>query len=95
MRSTYADLWSAWSDRSFLNRVVPGGNPRPTKKDKMPKTIDYFRERLKEPSTLGVIISLGLGLFGIDIMPDQKNVICGAVISILSCIGIFTKERKK
>ena len=55
----------------------------------------FLLDRLKEKSTIGVILTLVSGAFGFNLLPNEQNIIVGAVVSVLSAIGIFTKERKK
>lgn len=52
----------------------------------------YLVNRIFEKSTLGVLLSLIIGAFGIGVAPESSDVIVGAVITALSAIGIITPE---
>ena len=57
--------------------------------------MNYLLARLAEKSTIGVLLTLILGAVGVNVAPQDQNIIVTAVVSVLSAIGIFTKERKK
>lgn len=54
----------------------------------------YLIERLTEKSTLVTIVSIFVGALGYKMVPESQNVITGALVSVLSAVGILTKERK-
>lgn len=55
--------------------------------------IKYILDRLKEKSTIGTIITLVVGAFGLAVTPEQSEAIIGAVTAIVSAIAIFTPSK--
>ena len=53
----------------------------------------YVLARLKEKSTITTLVSLVLGSVGCTLAPSSHELITNAVLSVLACIGIFTREK--
>lgn len=57
--------------------------------------VEFLKERLREKSTVLVLVSLVAGFLGLDLAPDYENLICLAVVFLVSGIGITTREEKE
>lgn len=55
----------------------------------MNKIIPFVWERLKERSTQVTIVTLILGVVGVEIAPEQKDTIIVAVGGVISAIASF------
>ena len=60
----------------------------------MRKILDFILERGKEKSTILSVLTFVGGLIGFTLSPEQSAAIATAVISVLTLIGVFTKEAK-
>nr|QJB19258.1 MAG: hypothetical protein [Microvirus sp.] len=59
----------------------------------MTMVLRYVLARLKEKSTITTLVSLALGSVGWTLAPSSHELITNAVLSVLACIGIFTREK--
>lgn len=55
--------------------------------------LQFILDRLKEKSTVTVIVTLVLGLVGSQLAPEHVDVIVGAVASVASAVAIFTPSK--
>ncbi len=60
----------------------------------MRKFLDWLIARGKERSTILTVLTLVVGGFGLQVSPEQQEAIIGVIISVLTAIGMFTKEVK-
>lgn len=51
--------------------------------------------RLKEKSTITVVITIALGFIGVELSPENKDTIVNAIIVILGLIGTFWGQDHK
>lgn len=59
------------------------------KEDVLSNFITFLVARLKEKSTITTIVTLITGAVGVNIAPDQKDLIVGAVVAVVSAIAAF------
>ncbi len=57
--------------------------------------IRFLVSRLKERSSIKVIITCLAGAFGIQLCPEKADLIVGAVVAFLASIGILTPEKER
>lgn len=55
--------------------------------------MSYITDRLKEKSTISVILVLLTSLFANKLQPEQQAGITTSAMALLSAIGLFTKEK--
>lgn len=56
--------------------------------------LKYVISRLKEKSSLGTIVTIILGSFGIKEFPELKEAIMAFMSGIISLIAILTREKE-
>jgi hypothetical protein len=55
----------------------------------------FWLDRLKEKSTVGVLVSIILGIIGIKLSPENTELITTGVAGLTSAIAVFTEEKKE
>jgi hypothetical protein len=55
---------------------------------------DFLFARLKEKSTIVTILTLIAGVAGVNLSPENKDLIVTAVVSVVSAIAAFWGEDK-
>ena len=55
----------------------------------------FLLARLAEKSTIVTIVTLIAGVAGVNISPENKDLIVGAVIAVVSAVAAFWGEDKK
>jgi hypothetical protein len=55
--------------------------------------LHFILDRLKEKSTVTVIVTLAFGLLGVELSPEHVTEIVIAVASVASAVAIFTPSK--
>lgn len=51
--------------------------------------VQFLIDRLKEKSTITTVVTLIVGAAGLHVAPEQKDLIVGAVVAVVSAIAAF------
>lgn len=55
--------------------------------------LKFILDRLKEKSTIVSIVTIGAGLIGVQLAPDQVEAIAIAVAAITAVVAVFTPSK--